>query len=89
MVIPRANTIGIIARTIIRDISVTMDTSATHAGITDTAVAPGSGLVFDSIKPKFPGFDGRAWRPAADVKHMVKFCDAGALGVVERRSTQA
>jgi hypothetical protein len=89
MVIPGANTIGIIARTIIRDISVTMDTSATHTGITATAVPPRLGLIFNSIKPKFPGFDGRAWRPAADVKHMVKSRDAGALGVVERRSTQA
>jgi hypothetical protein len=30
-----------------------MGTSATHTGITATAVAPGSGLVFNSIKPKF------------------------------------
>jgi hypothetical protein len=59
MVIPRANTIGTIARTIIGDITITMGTSATHIGITATAVAPGSGLVFNSIKPKFhrwPGF---------------------------------
>ena len=89
MVIPRANTIGTIARTIIRDITVTLDTSATHTGITATTVAPGLGLAFNSIKPKFRGFDGRAWRPAADVKHMVKSRDAGALGAVERRSTQA
>lgn len=56
MVIPRANTIGTIARTIIRDIAITMGTSATHTGITATAVAPGLGLVFNSIKPKFRGF---------------------------------
>ena len=59
MVIPRANTIGTIARTIIGDITITMGTNATHTGITATAVAPGSGSVFNSIKPKFQGFDGR------------------------------
>jgi hypothetical protein len=59
MVIPRANTIGTTARTTIGDITIIMGTSATHTGITATAVAPGSGLVFNSIKPKFQGFDGR------------------------------
>ena len=53
MVIPHANTIGIIARTIIGDITITMDTGATHTGITATAVAPASGLIFNSTKPKF------------------------------------
>ena len=79
MVILRANTIGTIARTIIRDITVTMDTSATHTGITATTIAPVSGLVFNTIKPKFRGFEGRAWRPAADVKHMVQSRDADPL----------
>ena len=63
MVIPRASTIGTIAHTIIGDINITMGTSATRTGITATAVAAGSGLGFNSIKPKFRGFDGRAWRP--------------------------
>jgi len=58
-VIPRANTIGTITRTITGDITITMGTSATHTGITATAVAPDPGLVFNSIKPKFQGFDGR------------------------------
>ena len=62
MVIPRASTIGTIgtmAHTIIGDINITMGTSATRTGITATAVAAGLGLGFNSIKPKFRGFDGR------------------------------
>jgi hypothetical protein len=46
-----------------------MGTSATHTGITATAVAPGSGLVFDLIKPNSKALTAFSSDPLCHLPH--------------------
>jgi len=59
MVIPRANIIGTISRTITGDTPTIMGITATHTSIPATLVALGSALVFNSTDPKLGGFGSR------------------------------